>query len=387
MNTASNIKRRAEILERPYLAALRRYLKQQSATSLRPALRLGQQAVALGLETLELSLIHEKAMLTQVLPLLSTAARERMLHRAGKFFAEAALPMEERRRTALESNLRLSRLNQALRRRTQDLDTSNRQLKKEVARRQRVEETLRQSEQHTHRLLEESRRLQQQLRLLSRQVLSAQEEERKRISRELHDVIAQMLTGINIRLATLKTEAAHSTQGLTKSIANTQRLVEKSVNIVHRFARELRPAVLDDLGLISALHSLMKGFTDKTGIPIKLTAFAGVDQLDGTRRAVLYRVAQEALTNVARHAHASQVEAHIQQLPAAVRLQIKDNGKSFDVDRVLFSGNSKRIGLLGMRERVEMIGGRLSIESAPGKGTTINAQIPFRTGVKKGSRL
>ena len=117
--------------------------------------------------------------------------------------------------------------------------------------------------------------MQEQLRLLSRQLLSAQEEERKRISRELHDVIAQTLTGINVRLATLKKEATLNTKGLERNIARTQRLVEKSVDIVHRFARELRPTVLDDLGLIPALHSFMKNFTRRDGHPGQLDGLCG----------------------------------------------------------------------------------------------------------------
>ena len=100
--------------------------------------------------------------------------------------------------------------------------------------------------------------------------------------------------------------------------------------------------------------------------------------MDTDTRTVLYRVAQEALTNVARHAQASRVEASIERRPKAVRMQIKDNGKSFDVERLLRGGKSKRLGLLGMRERVEMVGGKFTVESAPGQGTTIKAQIPFR---------
>src|SRR4030095_7877539 len=112
-------------------------------------------------------------------------------------------------------------------------------------------------QQHHGKLLAQSLQMQEQLRRLSRQLLSAQEEERKKISRELHDVIAQTLTSINVGLATLKKEAGVNTKGLERSIARTQQLVEQSVNIVHRFARELRPTVLDDLGLIPALHAFM----------------------------------------------------------------------------------------------------------------------------------
>lgn len=377
------MKRRWRKLSRPYQVVLRRYLAQGPAASLRPALRLGRQAVALGLETLDLALIHEQAVLAQVMQVDASATGERIIRRANAFFAEAVLPMEKGHRVALEANAQLSRMNRALSRRTLDLAVSNRELKEEIARRHVVEETLRKSEQHSSRLLEQSRRLQEQLRLLSRRILSAQEEERKRISRELHDVIAQMLTGINVRLASLKKEATVNTSGLSRKISSTQRLVEKSVDIVHRFAYDLRPAVLDHLGLIPALHSFMKSFTKKTGIRVSLTAFAGVERLDNARRTVLYRVAQEALSNVARHAQASRVEATIERLPKAVRMQIKDDGRSFDVKRLWLDGKGRRMGLLGMRERVEMVGGSFRVESSPGKGTLVEARLPFSRGARE----
>ena len=194
------------------------------------------------------------------------------------------------------------------------LGSANLKLRNEIIQRQAVEESLKNSRQHQAALLAQSHLLQEQLRNLSHQVLHAQEEERKRISRELHDVIAQTLTGINIRLATLKKEAGLNIKGFDRNITLTQKLVEKSVNIVHQFARELRPAVLDDLGLIPALHSFLKNFTARTGVRTHLTAFAGVEQLNTGKRTVLFRVAQEALTNVARHAHASRVEVNIQKL-------------------------------------------------------------------------
>jgi two-component system, NarL family, sensor histidine kinase DegS len=151
--------------------------------------------------------------------------------------------------------------------------------------------------------------------------------------------------------------------------------VEKSVNIVHEFARELRPAVLDDLGLIPALHSFVKLFSKRTHVRVNLEVFAGVEQLDVGRRTVLFRVAQEALTNVSRHAQASQVEVSIQKLPDGICMKIKDDGKSFQVERMMRSRGRKHLGLLGMRERLEMVGGHLEVESAPGKGTTITARI------------
>jgi len=367
-------------LSQRYVAALRKHLKQGPQASLQPAQGLGRRAMALGLETLDLARFHEQALITLVLPGDSPGTRDRIIRRAGTFFAEAITPIEKTHRTAQEANAHLNQMIQRLNQRSVDLTASNRRLQQEIAQRKSVEESLRRSKQHYSQLLEQSRHMQAQLRLLSRQLLLAQEEERKMISRELHDQIAQTLTGINVRLASLKTEALADTKGLQKKITSTQRLVEKSVDIVHRFARELRPTVLDDLGLIPALLAFMKSFTKRTGVRTHLTAFAALEQLDSTRRTVLFRVVQEALTNVARHAQASRVEVSIQKLPGCICMKIKDDGKSFQVQRVLQAKGNKHLGLLGMRERLEMIGGSFGVESVPGKGTIVQAQIPLGNG-------
>ena len=281
------------------------------------------------------------------------------------------------------SGNQLNRIHEELRQRTLDLAKSNKQLKKEIARRKIAEKSLRESERQSCEVLKKSQLLQEQFRLLSRRILQAQEDERKRISRELHDVVAQMLTGINVRLATLKKETSANTKDLSRKISHAQRLVLKSVDIVHKFARELRPSMLDDLGLIPALHSFLKKFTEDTGVRATLTAFEGLEKLSNTKRTVLYRVAQEAVTNVAHHAHASQVEVCFRKLPRSVSMQITDNGKSFDVEQMWKTRKSQRLGLLGMRERVEMVRGKFKIESAPGKGTTVLVQIPFKNGIKE----
>ena len=266
--------------------------------------------------------------------------------------------------------------------RVEALAATNLELHQEIVRRQAVEEDLRQSEEHQMQMLEESRQMQEQLRHLSHQILQAQEDERKRISRELHDDVTQILIGINVHLETLARDAAVNPETLKQQVAQTQRLVEKSVQIVHQFALELRPTSLDDLGLIATLHSYMKDFIKRTGVRVQFTTFTSerIDELNNVTRTVFYRVAQEALTNVARHAHATQVKLSLQKLPHALLMQITDNGQSFDVKRVLHAKKNKRLGLLGMRERVEMVGGKLSIESTPGQGTTIRAEIPFGNG-------
>jgi signal transduction histidine kinase len=370
-------------ISRSYQAALRRYTARGENVDLQAALKLGRRAVSLGLDTLDLALIHEQAQISLVLSGATAADRKRIISRGKRFFAKAILPMEETHRSALEAVLDLGRLNRSLSERTTDLSTSNRKLKKEIARRRDVEESLRVSQQHSTQLLTQSRRQQEQLRLLSRRILSVQEEERKRISRELHDVIAQMLTGINVQLATLSLASKVNSQSLSRKIASTQRLVERSVDVVHRFARELRPTMLDDLGLIPALHSLVKSLSKESRILIKLTVFAEVEELPSAKRTVLYRVAHEALANVARHAKGSRVEIKIRRLPAAVLMEIRDNGKGFDVDRVLSARKFKRLGLLGVRERVEMVGGTFAVSSTKKEGTTIRVQIPHKYDAKE----
>lgn len=265
-------------------------------------------------------------------------------------------------------------------RRTTVLDEQNRKLKQEVARRKAVEKSLKQSQRNQSRLLARARVMQQQRQQLSRQVLRAQEEERRKISRELHDVIAQTLSGISVQLAALKQDPSPTLQSLTRQIARTQQQVERSVNIVQRFARELRPAVLDDLGLIPALQAFMKNFITETGIRVQLTTFAEVEELGANHRTALFRVAQEALSNVALHARASQVRVDLQRRPNHISMTIADDGISFNVDQKPRKRGRKGLGLIGMKERLEMVNGQFDIQSEPGKGTTIEARIPLPKG-------
>jgi len=373
-------------LTRAYLLALRRHLQPGAPGKLEAARKLGLRAVTLGLETLDLARMHEEALLVLVSPRLSTFTSDGLIRRAGAFFAEAITPIEETHRGAREANVILKVMVERLTQRTDELAAVNAELQSEVTQRRVVEDSLRTSEATSSRLLEKSRLMQEELRLLSHRLLSVQEEERKRISRELHDVIGQTLAGINLRLATLKAQTTANAKELHRKIANTQRLVEKSVALVHRFARDLRPAVLDDLGLIPALQSHIKGFQEETGLRVTFTAFAGVEKQDSAVRTVLYRVVQEALSNVARHAKASQVSVRIVNRKGAVGMEITDNGQGFAVEGALFAKTSKRLGLLGMRERVEMVGGTFCVESAPGQETTIHAEIPPRGSAKKQPR-
>ncbi len=297
--------------------------------------------------------------------------------KAGVFFLDVLTPVEKTHRAVNENVVKLKRVVESLRKRTIELTAANQRQRLEMLHRKSAERSLRQSEMSHRILLTEARQMQLRLRHLSHQVLSAQEAERKEISRELHDEIVQTLTGINVQLASLKIESGISKKSFAKHISYTQRLVEKSVDIVHQFARDLRPTLLDDLGLIPALQAYLKGFTERTGLHVKFTVFAGVEKMSNDKRTVLYRVAQAALVNIGQHAQATHASVSIKSLPRAVIMEITDNGRAFDIAQVLDSRRNKRLGLIGIRERVEMVGGRFNIESAPGTGTTISARIPF----------
>ncbi|MEO8206196.1 MAG: sensor histidine kinase [Chthoniobacterales bacterium] len=270
-------------------------------------------------------------------------------------------------------------------RRLAALAVANLRLEKEIRRRYVVEAALKESERHQRQSLKKAEQMQGQLRDLSRAILDAQEEERRRISRELHDDVLQSLVGINVHLENLSRAAQLNVEQLPPKIILAQRLIAESVNSIHRFARELRPLILDDLGLLPALESYLTEFSKQTGIRVRFSAFAEVEQLSSTRRTVLYRVVQSALTNIVKHGNARQVKVSIEN-GKTILLKIHDNGRSFDVANILHTKSYKRLGLLGMRERVEMIGGNFSITSLPGKGTTICAEIPMMASEQKKPR-
>jgi signal transduction histidine kinase len=184
--------------------------------------------VALGLKTLELARIHERALTT----LEASNSKNGLIKRAEKFFTEAITPIVERHRGSQQSKNDSKRLNETLRRRTAKLAATNRQLQHSILRRKNVEAALEKSGEHYSRLLNESRQLQEGLRQLTHHVLKSQDDERKEISRELQDEIAQTLLGIDVRLVTLKKAAGSNAKGLKNEIASTQRLLIASAKSV-----------------------------------------------------------------------------------------------------------------------------------------------------------
>jgi two-component system sensor histidine kinase DegS len=229
------MKRTTVRLSRRYAAALSRFLKQGPRASVQPARSLGHKAMALGLETLDLARIHKAALASQE----ASSSRDGIIKRAQIFFVEVITPIETTHRAAQETSGDLNRLARTLSRRTAELATSGRHLKRGIVQRKAAEEALKKSGKHRTDLLEQSRLVQERLRHLTRQILRAQEDNRTKISRDLHDEIAQTLLGINVRLLALKNESVANAEGLKKEIANTQRLVEKSRKTLSRFVCEL----------------------------------------------------------------------------------------------------------------------------------------------------
>ncbi len=263
-----------------------------------------------------------------------------------------------------------------IRKLAEEMSSRNLKLKKEIVRREKSEEDLRLQRNEQSILLKQSRLQQKQLRNLSHRILHVQEEERKHISRELHDVITQTLVGINVHLSVLERGSVESPAVIRRQIAKTQQLVKKAVKIVHDFARKLRPTMLDDLGLIPALQTYLEQYITDTGIRASLKASAKIDQSTTLVRTALYRIALGALTNVARHSKASSVEITIEAKNDLISMTIKDNGQGFQVTENAHSRKKNRLGLISMRERAEMVGGTFQVQSSPDLPTTILVEIP-----------
>ncbi|WP_188197539.1 HAMP domain-containing sensor histidine kinase [Nonomuraea sp. SYSU D8015] len=201
--------------------------------------------------------------------------------------------------------------------------------------------------------------------------LAAQEAERQRIARELHDEIGQSLTVV---LLALKRAVNRAPQDLRVELSTVAETVRASLDEVRQVARRLRPDVLEDLGLISAMNSLASDFSGSSGVPVTRLLDARLPQLSGDTELVIYRIAQESLTNIARHAHASHVELSLRAEPDTVMLRIADDGCGGPI--------RDGAGIGGMRERAMLIGADLSIDTAPSTGTEVRLTVPLAPPVR-----
>jgi signal transduction histidine kinase len=261
----------------------------------------------------------------------------------------------------LDRDEELKRLNAGLRARTEELAAANESLVVEVSERMRTEQSL-----------EASRG---DLRQLAAQLIRVQEEERQRIARDLHDDINQRLALLTIDVEALERQLSTAPTHTLRAVrAIEDRVIELSDDVRH-LAHQLHPSILNDLGLSIALQRLVDDFTARTGVKSDFIDQESLKIRDQQIATCLYRVAQEGLTNVSRHAKAKQVRIELSRSRDGLRLMISDDGVGFDRDRQ--RDKRERLGLLSMKERVALVGGMLDIESAEGHGTRVCAWVPL----------
>lgn len=229
-------------------------------------------------------------------------------------------------------------------------------------------------------LLSESKRYQLKLQALSSEVLAAQEAERKRISRELHDDTAQALTSLLVRLRLLERTAGDAT--VSASVEELHELTSSALENVRRLAMDLRPSALDDLGLAPALESFVERFSSRWSVRASCEVRDLKSRLPAEIELALYRVAQEALNNVAKHAVARHVDIRLAQSHGNVTLVVTDDGRGFDEEKVR-GGHDRGLGLFGMSERLALVGGSVEVDTRQGKGTTVTVTVPVRGRKRK----
>jgi two-component system sensor histidine kinase UhpB len=212
-------------------------------------------------------------------------------------------------------------------------------------------------------------RIEDERRRSGRLVLRAQEEERRRLARDLHDEVNQALTAILLRLEALSQAAPPE---LSQELSELKRLVNQAMSELLQLARQLRPTALDDHGLLPAMASQVRRFESQTGIKAELNASGSDAKLQPDEEIAVFRIAQEALANVARHADAREVSVGLRTDDAGVELTVRDDGRGFEPSQPAGNG----LGLGGMAERARLVGGELTIESRPGEGTELCLRVP-----------
>jgi signal transduction histidine kinase len=240
-----------------------------------------------------------------------------------------------------------------------ELFNKNAVLTREITERRRIEEILRASEEN--------------LRALAARLQSVQEEEQRRIAREIHDELGQALTGLKMDLTWVASHLPRGSKALKQKTKAMSGLIDEMVQSVRELASRLRPEVLDELGLAAALKWQAREFQMRAGIRCKVDALAEDAALDQERSTAIFRIFQELLTNVARHAAATKVDVALRRVNGSLVLEVRDDGKGIREDQIRDSGS---LGLLGMRERVVPFGGMLEIGAGDGRGTVAVVSIP-----------
>ena len=241
-----------------------------------------------------------------------------------------------------------------------ELHRKNAALSSEIAERKTAEDRLRDSEA--------------KLRALAARLLSIREEERARIAREIHDELGQVLTGLKMDVMWLGKQLDNDQQPLLARIDTMRTLIDSTVQVVRRISTGMRPEILDDMGLVAAIGWQAKEFQKRLGIRCRVELPVQQVHLGSELSTAVFRIFQEILTNIARHAKASSVNVQLNVSRFRLNLNVKDDGTGLDENAV---HARESLGLLGMRERAQLFGGQVSFHSAPGQGTTVSVSIPL----------
>lgn len=226
------------------------------------------------------------------------------------------------------------------------------------------------------RLLQRLEANEREFRRLGRAVWRVQEDERRRLARELHDGLGQNLTALKHRLAQLGGGLAPDQDGLRDKLEAAIALCSEALDDTRNLSRLLRPPILDDLGLEPALNWLARSFGEAAGVAV-VVEIEPLPALDGELQTLLFRIAQEALNNAGKHAAASSILLRLVERDRQLQLQVIDDGRGFDIEQAAGAGGS---GLGSMRERLRLYGGQLELRSSPGHGTRLRARVPLDAG-------
>jgi signal transduction histidine kinase len=226
-------------------------------------------------------------------------------------------------------------------------------------------------ENELQRRYDEGLRNQQELKELSARLVSAQEEERRAISRELHDEVGQSLSALLMEAGNAAARVPQSSADVRRHVESIKRLAEASVNVIRNMTLLLRPSMLDDFGLVPALEWQAREVSKRTGLRVQVNAEDAADALPEEHKTCIYRVVQEALHNCARHSQARSVKVVVWQERSKILLSVEDDGLGFDAGRV------RGLGLVGMEERVHHLGGEFNIHSRRGVGTSVAVELPL----------
>jgi PAS domain S-box-containing protein len=271
------------------------------------------------------------------------------------------------RRKETEEELKKSReeLETRVHQRTQELEVINEDLKTEIDKRQKIENKLRESESYLHHL--------------SAELLTAQEKERRRVAQEIHDSIGSSLAATKFKVEDALGQVGDSNSQTRASLESMIPILEETIRETRRIQMALRPSILDDLGILATISWFCRQFESTyTHISIKQEIDIQEDEVVDPLKIAIFRVLQEATNNVAKHSKAGLVHLSLRKRDGRIELVLRDNGRGFDLKRVLASERTKQgLGLTSMRERTELSGGSFSIESGEGKGTTVHVSWPL----------